>query len=279
MLLAWNTALNAPAGVAAGTMLGCPVGEAGCNTGLGGYQGGSGGLGLFVDLSEMTTDSQVGPDDILFVNNGGSGQSVYDSWAEDAEQYGAQAGVDPELVLAIALKESDKYRELGGGTYNSLWNVFEMGAVLGTAQGWWPHGGASLGVSNIKPAVYATLQQYAPKQFGNVPWSELATSQSPDIEATAYYAAYIEKTYVDNTSAATGQVERNYTTSQIVEGIYNGGESNYENVVLETGRFGPQVSSYINGMSSYDSWAQQLLSSVNSDSNGDTSRAPFMILY
>ena len=113
------------------------MGEAGCNTGLGGYQGGSGGgggssdsggsdfegssgsdsegnsripgggsggLGLFVDLSEMTTDSQVGPDDILFVNNGGSGQSVYDSWAEDAEQYGAQAGVDPELVLAIALK-------------------------------------------------------------------------------------------------------------------------------------------------------------------------------
>ena len=45
MLLAWNTALNAPAGVAAGTMLGCPVGEAGCNTGLGGYQGGSGGGG------------------------------------------------------------------------------------------------------------------------------------------------------------------------------------------------------------------------------------------
>ena len=58
---------------------------------------------------------------------------------------------------------------------DAFFNIFEQTAVFGTnVLGIWPHGGASLGITNIKSAISGEISGQFPSQFAGVKWANLA---------------------------------------------------------------------------------------------------------
>ncbi|WP_344442970.1 hypothetical protein, partial [Kitasatospora nipponensis] len=172
---------------------------------------------------------------------------------------GANAKVDPRLVLSIALmetsgKEVPYVKKYGLDGYL----VYEKAAVEASELGLWPgHGGdgtASIGITNIKPVTWTYLTKAYPQVFAGHQWSDLAGNTDLDLQATAYYVKYLEDNEVVN---ATGSAQRNLKPQEIIYGLYNGGidpSSKSYPVYKIADRFGPGVSGNINAWQQY--WTQ-----------------------
>jgi hypothetical protein len=168
----------------------------------------------------------------------------------------AKAGVDPRLVLSIALMESRKEQSIiKVGSVNGIWDTTGVAAYLAyeseaaglSLQHLWPSDGgvASLGVTNIRPDTYATLQSAYPDAFGSYSWPNLADHTDLDMEAAAYYVKYLETTEIPKTGQAAHD---QYTPQEIIYGFYNGGIGNSASyqVYSSTGHFGTTVTGNIN---------------------------------
>ncbi|MBS2966687.1 hypothetical protein KGA66_26860 [Actinocrinis puniceicyclus] len=146
-----------------------------------------------------------------------------------------------------------------GGADSQIWHFYIGNEIPLTWAGWWPApGGASLGITNVKPAVFSTVAKAFPGQFKGAQWSDLAMNDSLDLKVTAYYLKYLSNKYLPTASSGTslnytqtGSCRAGMTQTQVLEGIYNGGEPNYVNKVIPNGGFGPQVSNYIDTVSFY----------------------------
>jgi hypothetical protein len=169
-------------------------------------------------------------------------------------RYGNQAGVDPSLVLGIAIKESSGRGQIYGYGFNEAFN--EVGVFLTPLDLWPRPGGASIGITNIKPQVLATVQRAFPGEFKNVQWANLVGNGPLDFKVTAYYAKYIKQKLLPNAPTA---LRASYTSDQIIEGIYNGGVTNFTQDVVPAGRFGPVVSSYIDSIAPDVAMAQSVI--------------------
>jgi RHS repeat-associated protein len=182
-------------------------------------------------------------------------QPYSDKWTAPAEQYGQEAGVDPSLLLAIAMKEtSGKMERMGGEGFP--YQLYQQLSIAGTDAGAWPHGGSSLGVTNIKPETFDTVKKNFPDQFQGVEWANLAGNDSLDVKATAYYVKYLQRTYVQT---ASPELRRKYTDNEIIEGIYNTGESAFRSGASVNGTFGPLGTDYINSTDGYVDQARAML--------------------
>jgi hypothetical protein len=166
-------------------------------------------------------------------------------WAAPAIKYGNQVGVDPQLILSIAMLESigkqEKYGRLATETENEL-------GIIGSDVGAWPHGGASLGITNIKKGIFNEVSAAFPDQFRGKKWEDLVGDDDLDIKTTAYYVKYLKQNYVAKAPAA---LTNTYSENQLIGGIYNGGESNYVHNVLPNGSFGPLVSQYVEDLDAF----------------------------
>ncbi|MGW2800139.1 RICIN domain-containing protein [Streptomyces sp. NPDC001269] len=173
----------------------------------------------------------------------------------------AKAGVDPRLVLSIALMESRKEQTIiKVGSLNGAWDSTGVAAYLAyesEAAGLsldhnWPSDGgvASLGVTNIRPDTYSLLQSTYSQVFSGYQWQNLADHTDLDMDATAYYVKYLESTEIPKVSKAAHD---KYTPEEIIYGLYNGGigsgSASYQ-VYSSTGHFGNQVTANI------DTWEQ-----------------------
>ncbi|WP_203664267.1 RHS repeat domain-containing protein [Actinocatenispora rupis] len=168
-----------------------------------------------------------------------------------AMTYGQKLGIDARLLLAIALKElSGKAARLG-----PLYDPYEVAAQIGTSLGMWPHGGASLGLSNIKPDTFKLLQKKYPKEFGNHRWNDLADDDDFNMKAEAYYVKHLQEDYV---SSAPDVIRKNYTPDDVVYGIYNGGEENYKTRAMQGNGWGPNTTKHMGDMPYYLAMANNI---------------------
>ena len=122
-------------------------------------------------------------------------------------RYGRQAKVDPSLILGIAIKESSgRGQKIGYGTNEAL---NEFGVFMTNELGWWPRpDGASIGITNIKPQVFATVQKAFPGQFKGTQWANLVGNNALDLKVTAYYAKYIQEKFVSSAPSADFEVHK-----------------------------------------------------------------------
>jgi hypothetical protein len=175
-----------------------------------------------------------------------------------AVNYAIEAGVNPVLVLAFALQEASGKEQAFRRWFGSAgYEAFQDVAVVLTIQGLYPKpDGASLGITNVKPQTFLEVSAAFPEQFKGVGWPQLAKSVDLDMKTTAYYAKYLQQTYVADAPRA---VRKNYTKNQVIEGIYNLGEPEYAAHVAPTGRFDNKTAGYLGTMSGYMAQANTLV--------------------
>lgn len=74
-----------------------------------------------------------------------------------------------------------------------------------TNLGVWPRpGGASIGITNIKPQVFNAVKNAFPGEFKNTQWANLVVNDSLDFKATAYYVKYLSSVRVAPIPCAAG---------------------------------------------------------------------------
>jgi RHS repeat-associated protein len=199
------------------------------------------------------------------VPNSACGTSSGDCWASDsfitaAVNYATQAGVDPALVLAIAMKESSGRSATIGALPNEILNQLGVFCHNESPINCWPRpGGASLGFTNIKPATFNLVQNAFPAQFRGVQWANLVGNANLDIKTTAYYLKFIDESVIPSASLP---IEQRYTPTQVIEGVYNLGIQNYNTYVVPAGKFGPMVTGYINSIAPDYALARNLICGI-----------------
>ncbi|MFF7637054.1 RHS repeat-associated core domain-containing protein [Kitasatospora sp. NPDC008050] len=185
-------------------------------------------------------------------------------WLAPSKKYGEEADVDPALLLAFAMKEtSGKMEYVGEESYS--YQSWELAGIVGTKLKVWPNGGASLGVTNVKPDIFGTVRKNFPDQFGGEKWSDLSLDDSLAIKVTAYYVKYLRAKYIQS---APVKISRDYSPAQIAEGLYNAGESNYRGSVVPNGQFGPRATDYIESMTGWVGQAQAIFRGYEDDNRG-----------
>jgi RHS repeat-associated protein len=176
---------------------------------------------------------------------------VSSSWVTQAVQAAKQAGVDPALVLAFALKESsgragtigEVPNQAANQVCNVAWQLLHYSPACGGSAG------PSLGDTNIKPGVFAEVKSAYPSQFSGQQFANLIGNFGLDVKTTAYYVKYLEQN--DLTGSSESGLASRYTQNQVIEGIYNVGEANFFQTVIPNGQFGRNGSAYINSFAPY----------------------------
>ncbi|MFE7718657.1 hypothetical protein ACFU44_06405 [Nocardia rhizosphaerihabitans] len=162
------------------------------------------------------------------------------AWAILSVKYGNEAGVDPRLVLAMALQEgaplrsglgSYFYEDLSGGpsTYHPreggmgvgpLYDIFRTGT---TDLREWKEGrpdgvGNSIGLTNMKEIQFDEMKQKYPAQFEGQEWSDLIGNDELALKATAYNLRLLTD---DAASHATADVRASQPLNQFLSSSYN----------------------------------------------------------
>ncbi|MET9213261.1 MULTISPECIES: hypothetical protein [unclassified Nocardia] len=162
------------------------------------------------------------------------------TWAMLAVQYGNEAGVDPRLVLAMALQEgaplrsglgSTFYEDLSGGP--STYHPREGGIGAGTMYDEfrkdttdlreWQEGrpdgvGNSIGLTNMKEIQFNQVKEKYPSQFEGQEWSDLVGNNDLALKATAYNLKLLTD---DAASHATADVRASQPLNQFLSSSYN----------------------------------------------------------
>lgn len=162
------------------------------------------------------------------------------TWAMLSVQYGNEAGVDPRMVLAMALQEgaplrsglgSTFYEDLSGGP--STYHPREGGIGAGTMYDEfrkdttdlreWQEGrpdgvGNSIGLTNMKEIQFDQIKQKYPSQFEGQEWSDLVGNDELALKATAYNLKLLTD---DSASHATADVRASQPLNQFLSSSYN----------------------------------------------------------
>lgn len=162
------------------------------------------------------------------------------TWAMLSVQYGNEAGVDPRMVLAMALQEgaplrsglgSTFYEDLSGGP--STYHPREGGIGAGTIYDEfrkdttdlreWQEGrpdgvGNSIGLTNMKEIQFDQIKQKYPSQFEGQEWSDLVGNDELALKATAYNLKLLTD---DSASHATADVRASQPLNQFLSSSYN----------------------------------------------------------
>jgi RHS repeat-associated protein len=167
-------------------------------------------------------------------------------WVQDATAAAEKAGVDPALVLAIAMQESSGKEVWIGEEKLADFNALENNVW---ALGLFPKAdGPSFGITNMKEEAFNQAKALDYQHLGGRDFSALITDRKLQLEATAYYVKYLQTKYV---SKAPANVRENYSTAEIVYGIYQGSLEDYLQNVTSTGQFGENTSKYLYTFTSY----------------------------
>ncbi|MFD4428239.1 hypothetical protein [Nocardia sp. NPDC058497] len=162
------------------------------------------------------------------------------TWAMLAVQYGNEAGVDPRLVLAMALQEgaplrsglgSTFYEDLSGGpsTYHpreggigagTMWDEFRKDTTdWRERREGRPDGiGNSIGLTNMKEIQFDQTKAKYPDQFQGQNWSDLVGNNDLAMKATAYNLKLLTD---DSASHATADVRASQPLNQFLGSSYN----------------------------------------------------------
>ncbi len=233
----------------------------------GGY-GGSTSLNPWAKITTLHAAENLNWQQALLgklVPNIACGTSSGDCWASDsfitaAVNYATQAGVDPALVLAIAMKESSGRSATIGALPNEILNQIGVFCHNNSPINCWPRpGGASIGFTNIKSATFDIVKNAFPSQFRGIQWANLVGNADLDIKTTAYYLKYLDESVIPSASLP---IEQRYTPTQVIEGVYNLGVQNYNMYVVPAGKFGPMVTGYINSIAPDYALARNLICGI-----------------
>jgi hypothetical protein len=176
------------------------------------------------------------------------------TWAILSVKYGNEAGVDPRMVLAMALQEGaplrsglnkDFYKALEGdpSSYNPKWTGPGSGEAydkarleasqLGVDKG---HGaGNSIGLTNQKEAPFNESKARYPDKFKDEEWADLVGNDDLALKA----AAYNLKSLQDEAAAhATPEVRTGQTLNQFLSSGYNAGGTVDRSYNVATGHEG-----------------------------------------
>ncbi|WBB96725.1 RHS repeat-associated core domain-containing protein [Solwaraspora sp. WMMA2080] len=189
------------------------------------------------------------------------------AWMVDAVRYGAEAGVDPRLVLSVLMAEvgnSENWDPLDRrlqllsvaadklGVYGPIKNIVGWVTGFKKGEGYNP---PSIGWGNIQEGTFNEVKGNHPEALGSVDWTDLIADPSLSIKVTAYaladYQALAEKNAPDGMRAI-------WTPQQVAAGIYNIGPDNY-NAARSRGRFGPRGSTYTATIGRYMQASDQLI--------------------
>lgn len=162
------------------------------------------------------------------------------TWAMLSVKYGNEAGVDPRLVLAMALQEgaplrsglgSYFYDDLSGGpsTYHpreggigsgTLYDIFRVETTdIREWQEGRPDGvGNSIGLTNMKEIQFDQVKQKYPSQFDDQEWWDLAGNDDMAMKATAYNLKLLTD---DSAAYATADVRAGQSLNQFLSSSYN----------------------------------------------------------
>jgi RHS repeat-associated protein len=178
-------------------------------------------------------------------------------WGVWSVRYGFQTGIDPAIILAVALTEmSGRATKYGYGA-NEAQNQI---AVLAWQLGLWPSpAGPSIGITNMKPGPFNVVQTLFPAQFKGTQWANLVGNPQLDLKATAYYLKYIQSQVVPS-----APLSARYNAAEIDYGIYNGGLAAFNNE-NKVGRFEPAVSQNLLTFNSFFEYTVALLYGSFSD--------------
>ncbi|MGV9823833.1 amidase domain-containing protein [Nocardia xishanensis] len=128
---------------------------------------------------------------------------------------GSMAGVDPRLVLAIALEEAADQHD-DDGTLHDL-NQWQRGRIPWIGRMNNP-AGYSLGITNVKERTFEKVKEKYPSVFHDHEWSDLATDDALAVRTTAYYLKYLQETYA---GAMPDEIKQKYTLNQFLASAYN----------------------------------------------------------
>lgn len=161
------------------------------------------------------------------------------AWAILSVKYGNEAGVDPRMVLAMALQEGAPLRSgLGNGMYSALagepsaynpspsgpasgimWDKARLDASRnGVDKG---HGaGNSIGLTNQKVAQFNDTKSRYPEEFKDDEWSDLVGNDDLALKSAAYNLKALQD---DAASHATPEVRTSQSLNQFLSSGYNAG--------------------------------------------------------
>jgi RHS repeat-associated protein len=164
-------------------------------------------------------------------------------WGVWSVRYGFQTGIDPAIILAVALTEMSgrgmKYGYFANETENQIAQFFWQLHL-------WPSSRPpSIGITNMKPGPFNIVKTNFPAQFKGIQWANLVGNDQLDLKATAYYLEYIQSQVVPS-----ALISARYNSAQIDYGIYNGGLALFS-TEAKVGRFVPAVSQ---NLLNFDSW-------------------------
>ncbi|WP_316573258.1 hypothetical protein [Nocardia canadensis] len=163
------------------------------------------------------------------------------AWAIWSVQYGHEAGVDPRMVLAMALQEGAPLRsgyangnDFHAATHGNPENYHpdsDKGILAGyawdKARRWaTPFGidkndaGNSIGLTNQKPGPFNEVKDKYPAQFEGQEWADLTTSDELGIKAAAYNLRMLQDVAMEN---ATPEVRASTPLNQFLGSGYNAG--------------------------------------------------------
>ncbi len=173
------------------------------------------------------------------------------TWAILAVKYGNEAGVDPRMVLAMALQEGAPLRSgLGTDFYKSLegdpssYNPKPAGpgsgeaydrarleaSQLGVDKG---HGaGNSIGLTNQKEAPFNESKARYPDKFKDEEWSDLVGNDDLAMKAAAYNLKTLQE---EAATQATPEVRTGQTLNQFLSSGYNAGGTAERSYNVATG--------------------------------------------
>lgn len=173
------------------------------------------------------------------------------SWAELAVKYGNEAGVDPRLVLAMALQEgaplrsglgSHFYDDLQGGpsTYKpksengiDAGNIWDSARVKASELGIDKNGaGNSIGLTNMKVTPFDEVKAKYPEQFKGKEWSDLVGNDDLGMKAAAYNLKMLNE---DAATQATPEVRASQPKDQFLGSGYNAGGTWERSLDVATG--------------------------------------------
>ena len=151
----------------------------------------------------------------------------------------AQAQVDPRLLLAILYNESGcHFRHIPHSV---------------ACEDFRSHLNGALGIANMHPAAFAQAQ--AQSQAGTAltgTWQDLANNPGLDIQAEAWYIAYLDQQLPSTWPSAYGE-------NELLAMMYNGGATNLLPVVQGTEDPGPVAQGYLDDVQGNWDYIDQLI--------------------
>ncbi|MBH0775023.1 hypothetical protein [Nocardia bovistercoris] len=137
-------------------------------------------------------------------------------WLESSVRHGAEAGIDPRLVMAIVLNEGADSNLTWDGKQGELkdWLREKTSPLREGKDGY----SNSLGLTNMKKETFNRIKDEYPHVFAGREWSDLADDQDLAIQAAAYNLAWIKRKWTDKIPS---DMKSRYSLNEVLAAGYN----------------------------------------------------------